>query len=63
MPVKLICSKLFFVQLFSRTTFNSRSRQQKTIVNVIELIENVLAEKENLTGVSLLIDIGFSRFL
>ena len=63
MPVKLICSKLFFIQLFSRTTFNSRSRQQKTIVNVIELIENVLAEKENLTGVSLLIDIGFSRFL
>ena len=63
MPVKLTCSKLFFIQLFSRTTFNSRSRQQKTIVNVIELIENVLAEKENLTGVSLLIDIGFSRFL
>ena len=63
MPVKLICSKLFFIQLFSRTTFNSRSRQQKTIVNVIELIENVLAEKENLTGVSLLIDKGFSRFL
>ena len=63
MPVKLICIKLFFIQLFSRTTFNSRSRQQKTIVNVIELIENVLAEKENLTGVSLLIDIGFSRFL
>ena len=63
MPVKLICSKLFFIQLFSRTTSNSRSRQQKTIVNVIELIENVLAEKENLTGVSLLIDIGFSRFL
>ena len=63
MTVKLICSKLFFIQLFSRTTFNSRSRQQKTIVNVIELIENVLAEKENLTGVSLLIDIGFSRFL
>ena len=63
MPVKLICSKLFFIQLFSRTTFNSRSRQQKTIVNFIELIENVLAEKENLTGVSLLIDIGFSRFL
>ena len=63
MPVKLICSKLCFIQLFSRTTFNSRSRQQKTIVNVIELIENVLAEKENLTGVSLLIDIGFSRFL
>ena len=59
----LICSEIFFIQLFFRMTFNGFSRQQKTIVNVIESVLNEFDKKGDLTGVNLLIDTGFSRFL
>ena len=66
LPVELICCKIFFIQLFSRMTFNGCSRQQKIIVNVIKVIESVINEferKKNLTGGNLLTDTGFARFL
>ena len=43
MPVKLICSKIFFIQLLWMT-FNGYSQQQKTIENVIKVTESVINE-------------------
>ena len=37
-------SKLFFIQFFSRMTFDGCSRQQKTIVIVIKVTEKVVNE-------------------
>ena len=53
----LICRKIFFIQLFFRMTFNGFSRQQKTIVNVIESVINEFDKKGDLTGVNLLIEV------
>ena len=65
MPVKLICSKLFFIQLFSRMTFNGRLKHQKTMMslNVSKMLPMNLAKEENHIGVSLLIHTSFARFL
>ena len=64
MPVKLICGKLFFVQLFSKMTFIGYSKQYRTTVNVIKVIENVINEFDGRSEASELIQVlpDFCRF-
>ena len=59
----LICSKIFFIQLFFRMILIAApdNRKQKQMFSKV-LLTN-LTNKENLTGVTLLIDTGFARFL
>ena len=56
MRVKLFCSKLFLVQIFSRKTLNDHSRKLKTITI---FFYKVIVK----SGVALLIDIAFARYL
>ena len=62
MRLKLICRKIFFIQLFSRTTFNGCSigNNNLMLLKLSKMLLMNLTEQENLTGVSLLIDTDFA---
>ena len=56
MRVKLFRSKLFLVQIISRKTLNDHSRESKAITN---FIYKVIVK----SGVALVIDTGFARYI